>query len=171
MAGETGTQTLPFPTSSSLPVPVLARFRRRFRHHAWAASTLAEALAQTPDPTALRAAAHALAADGVWHQRLTGPATGAFDVWPTLDADGVRHLANATASDWRSLLEALDDAGLGRLVACHNSRGQAFETSVADILDHVLLHAAHHRGQANAVLRAAGATPPSLDFIAWVRAH
>ena len=148
----------------------LHRFRRRFRHHAWAGSTLADAVAATPDPAALRATAHALAADRVWWCRLTGAPVDT-EVWPALDADGVRQRAASTASDWRALLDGLTEEGLNRVVAYHNSRGQPFETSVADILDHVLLHGAHHRGQANAALRAAGATPPALDYIAWVRAH
>ena len=154
---------------SPRPLSVLARFRRRFRHHAWVASALADAVAATPDPAALRALARALAADRVWWCRLTG-APADTEVWPDLTAEAVRQRAASTASDWRALLDGLTDDGLDRAVSYHNSRGQAFETAVADVLDHVLLHAAHHRGQANAALRAAGATPPTLDYIAWVRA-
>ena len=151
-------------------MPVLPRFRRRFDHHAWAGSTLAGALAATPDASALRAAAHALAADRVWWCRLTGAPVDT-DVWPVLDAGAVRQRAGSTASDWRALLGGMAEGDLYRVVSYHNSRGQPFDTSVADILDHVLLHGAHHRGQANAALRAAGATPPALDYIAWARSH
>lgn len=157
------------PTSRSLPA--LDRLRRRFRHHEWATSALAGALAVTPDPAALRAAAHAVAADRVWHRRLTGAPVD-VEVWPDLDAPAVAALAAETAADWRAFLDGLEsDAALDRTVAYQNTRGVPFQTAVADVLDHVLLHAAHHRGQANAALRAAGATPPALDFVAWARAH
>lgn len=33
------------------------------------------------------------------------------------------------------------------------------------------LHTAHHRGQVATVLRAAGAEPPTIDYIAWIWAH
>ena len=149
---------------------LLARFRRRLRHHEWATSALVDALGAAPDPAALRVTAHALAADRVWYRRLTGAPVD-VDVWPDLDADALRQLAAGTASDWRRLLDGLDEAGLDRGVAYQNSRGVPFHTPVADVLDHVLLHAAHHRSQACAALRAAGATSPALDSITWVRAR
>ena len=167
---QSGTGALPFVTPAPDPLPALARLRRRFLHHQWATSALTEALAATPDAAARRAAAHVLAADRTWHRRLTGAPVD-IDVWPDLSVQALRPLAAETAADWRALLDGLDEAGLDRVAAYHNSRGVPFQTSVADVLDHVLLHAAHHRGQACAALRTAGAAPPALDFIAWVRAQ
>ena len=148
----------------------LDRLRRRFRHHAWADAALADAVAETPDPAALRATAHALAADRVWHRWLTGAPVDVA-VWPDLDAAGVRALLASTTADWRAYLDGLAGADLSATVQYRNTRGEPFETATADVLDHVLLHAAHHRGQACAALRAAGAVPPALDFIVWVRAQ
>ena len=128
-----------------------------------------EAVTATPAPDALRPVAHALAADRVWWCRLTGTPVDT-PVWPDLDADGCRALFAETAAGWRQYLGGLThDADLDRIVRYPNTRGETFETAVGDVLDHVLLHAAHHRGQANASLRAAGVTPPVLDHIAWVR--
>lgn len=133
-------------------------------------STLAEAVAVAPDPTVLRVAARALATDRVWHGRLTGAPVD-IGVWPDLGPDALRPLAAETAADWRPLLGGMDEDALARAATYQNSRGVSFQTPTADILDHVLLHASHHRGQANPALRAAGAEPPALDFITWVRAH
>ena len=141
--------------------------RRRFRHHAWAGRTLVRVLEARPVPEALRPFAHALAADRVWHRRLTGADTAGLEIWPTLDAAACRTLLAATTSDWRGFLGGLDD--LDGTIQYQNSQGQPFESSVADVLDHVRLHAAHHRGQANAALRAAGVAPPALDLIVWAR--
>ena len=148
-------------------MPPLDALRRRFRHHAWAGSTLAEAVAATPAPDALRPFAHALAADRVWHHRLAGAPTASLEIWPALDADGCRALWAATTADWQTFLA--ESVRLGEVAAYQNSRGEPFESPVADVLDHVLLHAAHHRGQACAALRAAGAVPPALDLIVWSR--
>lgn len=158
--------TIPYAIAPS--VPTLDRFRRRFRHHEWATSALIRALAGTPAPSALRAVAHTLAADRIWWCRLTAAPVDT-EVWP--EPGDLPALAASASANWRAMLDETDERGLDRLVSYQNSRGHAFGTSVADILDHVLLHAAHHRGQANAALRAAGAVPPALDFIAWVRAH
>ncbi len=148
-------------------MPPLAAVRRQFQHHAWAGRTLVEALAADPVPGALRPAAHALAADRVWHRRLTGGPTAGLEIWPTLDAAGCRSLWAETTADWRAFLDGL--AALDGRVAYQNTSGDAFESPVADVLDHVRLHGAHHRGQACVALRAAGVVPPTLDLIVWSR--
>ncbi|PAP75703.1 DinB family protein [Rubrivirga marina] len=141
--------------------------RRRFRHHVWAGSTLLGVIADHPAPDALRPFAHALAADRVWHHRLAGAPTDGLEIWPALDVDGCRALLQETTDDWQAFLAGPLD--LDGPAVYQNSRGEPFESAVRDVFDHVLLHAAHHRGQANAALRAAGATPRALDFIFWAR--
>ena len=41
-------------------------------------------------------------------------------------------------------------------------------TTIGDTVLQVALHSIHHRGQLNVRLRELGATPPLLDYIAWV---
>ena len=144
----------------------LAAARRRFRHHAWAGSTLIGAIRATPAPDALRPFAHALAADRIWCRRLEGASTEGLDVWPGLGVEACAALLRETTSDWRRLLGAVD---LEARVSYRTSRGEPFENRVADVLDHVLLHAAHHRGQACAAIRRAGGVPPALDLVVWAR--
>ena len=154
-------------TPAAVAMTPLDAVRRRYRHHAWAGSTLLGVIETHPAPEALRPFAHALAADRVWHRRLSGAPSDGLAIWPDLDAAGCRALLDETTRDWRTYLDGLDD--LHGTVAYQNSRGEPFESAVADVLDHVLLHGAHHRGQANAALRAAGATPRALDLIFWAR--
>lgn len=155
--------------------------RRRARFHAWASAALADALvtaeAALPEqvaPEALARArallAHALVADRVWLLRLRGEPTDALALWPSLDARGLRLLARRNADAYAGLLAALADEDLLRTVPYRTLDGERRHSAVADVLEHVLLHGAHHRGQAAAALRAAGVVPPRLDFIAWVRA-
>jgi len=58
---------------------------------------------------------------------------------------------------------------LGRGVTYRNSAGQQFTSAVEDILLHLCLHGAYHRGQIAWALRRGGAIPVSTDFIAFVR--
>ena len=167
MDGQDGTDALPlFPPAPPAVTPLDA-LRRRFRHHAWAGATLADAVRRTPAPDALRPFAHALAADRVWHRRLTHGPTDGLEIWPALDAAGCDALLRETTADWHHYLDG--PVGLGEVLAYRTSRGEPFETAVADVLDHVVLHAAHHRGQACVALRAAGAVPPALDLVVWAR--
>jgi uncharacterized damage-inducible protein DinB len=56
-----------------------------------------------------------------------------------------------------------------RRVTYRNSAGREFASPVEDILLHVALHGAYHRGQIAAALRGAGAVPEPTDFIAFAR--
>ena len=132
-------------------------------------ATLADALVETDAPPARRSFAHALVADGVWLSRLRGESTEGTVLWPDLDADTCRALASRTADAYATFLDGLTETGLDRVVRYTTSAGAAYDTRVGDVLDHVLLHAAHHRGQVNQALRAAGAVPPHVDLIAWLR--
>ena len=46
-----------------------------------------------------------------------------------------------------------------------NSKGEAWTSSVLDVLTHVVMHSAYHRGQIASVMRAGGGTPAYTDFI------
>lgn len=150
-----------------------APLHRRFRYHAWATSQLADAVGADPVESALRPLAHALTADRVWLLRLRGEPTEGVALWPALDADGICALARRNAGAWTALLAPggadLPDRALDALVPYTNSRGDDFETARGDLLEHVLLHAAYHRGQTAAALRAAGVAPPPTDFVLWLR--
>jgi uncharacterized damage-inducible protein DinB len=50
-----------------------------------------------------------------------------------------------------------------------NSRGEDWTSSVADILNQLILHAAHHRGQISLEIRRSGKTPAPVDYIHAVR--
>ena len=146
---------------------MLAPIRRRFLYHAWATARLADALPDVQGEAACSPLAHALTADRVWLLRLRGEPTDGIDLWPVLDASACRSLARRNADAYDDLLDDLD--GDGAAIRYANSTGTLYETPVADVLDHVLLHGAHHRGQTSRALREAGISPPPVDFIAWVR--
>lgn len=112
--------------------------------------------------------AHALVADRVWLLRLQGDSTDGVALWPDLDPSAIRALALRNADAYALYLNGLED--LEATIDYTTSRGETYTSTVWDVLNHVLLHAAHHRGQVNTALRQAGHEPPWVDFIAWIRA-
>jgi uncharacterized damage-inducible protein DinB len=143
---------------------------RLFRHMAWADERALAALreAGTASDLAHRELAHILGAEHVWLARLEGrPATVA--VWPELSIDECEALARETRAGFQAYVERTDDAALERTVHYRNSAGAEFDTKAADILLHVALHGAYHRGKVAAALRVAGAEPAPTDYIAFVR--
>jgi len=69
------------------------------------------------------------------------------------------------ARRWEDYLDDLAPADLSREIAYVNSKGEPWKTTVADVLDHVLLHSSYHRGQIASHLRAAGLEPAYTDFV------
>ena len=108
-----------------------------------------------------------LGAERVWLGRLAGAPEG--DVWPEPHPDALDELRRTVQQEYVALVRELDEEGLEESVAYTNSAGRDFESTLGDILHHVFLHGAYHRGQVALLMRAAGAEPATTDYIAFGR--
>jgi len=143
---------------------------RLYAHLRWADALTVRSLreAEHAPARALELLAHVVAVAEVWLSRIEGrPAS--VPVWPQLDLDGCERVAAPTHEELARLRASLDEAGLARLVHYRNSAGLEFDSRVDDILLHVAMHGAWHRGQIATLLRAAGDEPAPSDYIAFVR--
>lgn len=142
---------------------------RLLEHMLWADDRVAESLERQPDASeqAWELYAHVLGAEQVWLGRIAGAPQG--DVWPEPDPEALDELRRTVRQEYVALVRELDGEGLADEVAYTNSAGRGFESSVGDILHHVFLHGAYHRGQIAMLLRVAGAEPAPTDYIAFVR--
>lgn len=78
-------------------------------------------------------------------------------------------LSDEMANLWRDYLTQLPPGAVNEKVEYRNSKGEAWSSRVEDVLTHVLMHSAYHRGQIALEMRAAGAEPAYTDFIHAVR--
>jgi len=143
---------------------------KQLAHAEWANASHVQALERlaAPPPRALRWMAHVLAAEELWQERILQSGRKAV-VWPDLTVAECRPLAALVAARWHDILAILAPDHLATPIRYTNSLGEAWESSVHDILVHICLHGSHHRGQITAELRANGATPPYTDYIHAVR--
>jgi uncharacterized damage-inducible protein DinB len=127
---------------------------------------------------------HLLAAEHVWLLRLRRRETR-WPVWPDLTLAECERLAGENAAGYAGLLLCLTDADLhvaipwrgidsfrcrhGTGVRQPTTRGEEFATPVIDILTHVVIHGAYHRGQIAKAFRRAGILPVRTDYIDFVR--
>ena len=139
-------------------------------HLAWADQLVLESLerAANTDGSCLELFAHILGAEHVWLARLESkPAEVA--VWPALTLDECARLAERNQHELTAYLSNLTPEDLARSITYVNSAGQQFTSTVEDILLHVCLHGAYHRGQIARALRGGGAVPAATDYIAFTR--
>lgn len=142
---------------------------RLVRHLAWADARILRLLNDSPGarrPEVMRLYSHVLGAERVWLLRTQGADAAGQPVWPSLALVEMNAMAAANAVGYTRLLAQADP---GAEVAYTNTQGAAFRTRVDDILLHVAMHGAYHRGQIAAALRAAGEEPVNTDYITFVR--
>jgi len=124
--------------------------------------------AGTPPVRSLTLLAHIIGTEYVWYSRLTIQKS-ALAVWPELTVANCRDHITALERIWSDYLDGLKPGELESGVTYKNTKGESFSNTVSDILQHVTMHSAYHRGQIAADMRANGHTPAYTDFIHAVR--
>ena len=149
---------------------MLDHLRRLFRYDEWANQEVMASFnaAGSAPPRSLKLMAHVLGAEYLWFSRMEGTKSP-LAVWPDLSLADCEQYASRLARIWSDYLDTLTAEQLSRPVTYTNSKGERWTNSVEDILMHVAMHSAYHRGQIAADMRAAGYAPAYTDFIHGVR--
>ena len=140
------------------------RLARLLRYDVWANDETLRALNQGEPPSrSLRWMAHIIGAEFLWLARLRGTASR-LPVWPDLSLEECRAALKELSP---ALLEFdLNRLGpLARRVSYVNSKGEPWSSTVEDILTHLVIHSAYHRGQIASDSRNAGQEPAYTDYI------
>lgn len=148
----------------------LSRLERRFAYNNWANREVSAVLSRAkPAPLAAwRCLSHVIGAEWLWLGRLQDEPPRS-DVWPDLTPASCAREILDLGTSWSLYLDLLNIHALAENVTYANSKGEAFQNSVHDILTHVLLHSAYHRGQVAFEMRRSGFEPGCTDFIHAVR--
>jgi uncharacterized damage-inducible protein DinB len=149
---------------------MVGHLRRLFDYDAWANREVLAALkSAAPAPSrSVKFMAHILSAEHLWLQRLQQQ-TQSLPVWPEFTLAECESHAAELALLWRNYLGHMTATGLEKPTSYVNSKGERWASPRQDILLHVVMHSAYHRGQIATDMRAAGLTPAYTDFIHCVR--
>jgi uncharacterized damage-inducible protein DinB len=143
--------------------------RREFSYDTWAnQETLAAIGKGGQDPRALALMAHILSAERLWLERLQG-APQSRRVWPEYDLGRCQSEVAELARLWPEYLAARSPEDFDAAISYKNSKGEPWTNTIIDVLSHVILHSAYHRGQIASHMRQSGQIPASTDFIHAVR--
>lgn len=111
---------------------------------------------------------HIIGAEYLWLARLERkPAPMA--VWPDLTVSQCGERLEELSDELSKTLAGATPKRLSESVAYTNTKGEAWTSTVEDILTHLAIHSAYHRGQIASDLRAAGQEPAYTDYIHAVR--
>ena len=136
----------------------------------WANCRVAQALDDPLAPAKARQAfAHIIAALDLWWGRFAGTPLGHWEAFPQWRPSDTHERLKLITARWASALSTLSDGDLAREVPFTDSRGVAQRDRIGDFLMHLVTHGTHHRGQVLSHLRAAGLTPPTIDYMMYYR--
>ena len=149
---------------------MLQKFRRLFKYDAWANREVLLGLSTREAAPArpVQLLAHILSAERLWLERLQ-ERPQSYAVWPDFTLSECRQEIEELEQSWTAYIADLSLQRLLHAVEYKNSKGERWSNSISDILMHVVLHSAYHRGQIAMAVREAGYTPVYTDFIHAVR--
>lgn len=111
---------------------------------------------------------HVMWAEWVWLERWEGRSPAdVFDpkAFPTVAS--VRERWTEIESRRDLLVAAMRGGEEERRVSYVNRRGERWEYSLGQMMQHVVIHAAYHRGQVVTLLRQLGAKAPTTDYLVY----
>jgi uncharacterized damage-inducible protein DinB len=115
---------------------------------------------------------HVYLAEWIWHERWNGVSPTAFPSIDMPDVDSLRRNWTALESKVRAHVTNAGQAGLERVIAYSLMSGKAGESTLWQMVTHVVNHATYHRGQVTTLLRQLGAAPAEgTDLITYYRLH
>ena len=144
--------------------------RREFNYDEWANREVLNAIRANgaTDDRSLQLMSHILAAEQVWLDRLKQQPQS-VPVWPKPDLAQCEALAAELGGKWLEFLDLITAGDVAQSISYKNSKGESWTSTIVDVLTHVVMHSAYHRGQIASHMRASGQTPAYTDFIHGVR--
>jgi uncharacterized damage-inducible protein DinB len=143
--------------------------RRQFAYNQWAnQEVLAAMRANSADARSLQLMGHILGAERLWLERLKQQPQS-VPVWPEADLARCEAEAAELGRLWFEFLDLITAGDVSQPISYKNSKGEPWTSAIVDILTHVVMHSAYHRGQIASHMRERGQTPAYTDFIHAVR--
>lgn len=150
----------------------IEQLHQLYTYDCWANKKMAEALSGQLFDTSkkcLALLAHICAAQVVWFERINGRPTDDIDLWPAnYSTRDSWNTLKKLHKNWLQLLKENTNY-LYRIIAYKNTADIEFNTPLAGIMHHVIIHGQHHRAQISTLLRQGNINPPLTDFIFYLR--
>jgi len=146
-------------------------FHRLFDFDCWANSETLAGLKTAPSGAerARKAFCHIIGAQRIWLSRFESPRPPSPQPWPDLTLEECATALDNLRRQWKELLDSFPPDKLASNLAYSSLKGVEYRTPIQDVLMHLVLHSAYHRGQVAAAVREAGGKPAPTDYVVYLR--
>lgn len=146
-------------------------------YHCWANLNIINHLKVLPEevflkevdsvfPTISQTLGHVLLADQVWLSRILGKSPDSLNnkIFQSVEEADTTFKMHSQSFD--SILDQLDE---GQLIRYQTTKGDVFQQTLSEIIQHLVNHGTYHRGNIAAMIRQLGYTGTSTDYITFLR--
>jgi uncharacterized damage-inducible protein DinB len=78
-------------------------------------------------------------------------------------------LIESVNSQWVEFINSMEENDFNNLVDYRNNKGELWQTSIGDIITHIINHSTYHRAQIASLMRQMDIKPPATDYILYTR--
>lgn len=139
-----------------------------FRHNRDANVKMVEVIRSiSANEEMLRHLSHLANCQYKWLERIISlPQPSGIDWWtPVYTEDELIYHFDQSTAHWVDYLSGLAESEIEELITYAGYNDTTMMAKVKDIALQLIFHSFHHRAQIQVMIRAAGHTPPSIDFI------
>ena len=112
---------------------------------------------------------HLISAQIIWLNRIKELPTSPFPLWERYKVRELKSMVEESSRNWLNYLDEHQLETFEEMIYYSNSKGIKYESTIGDIITHVIAHSAYHRGQVTTLLKDEGIQPPVTDFIHFKR--
>jgi uncharacterized damage-inducible protein DinB len=155
-----------------ISVSMKNHYIKMFNYDQFANKALLNAIIESHAPhRPLQLMAHLLSAQRIWMNRINGIEPYPGKLWPMdFTTAHCARLINEYHEEWMAFLNQMKEPDFDKLISYQNSLGDSYQTSISDILTHVINHGTHTRAQVGQQLKLAGVeTLPITDYSYYLR--
>ncbi|WP_316734816.1 DinB family protein [Pedobacter aquatilis] len=116
-------------------------------------------------PDAERLFSHVLNAQHIWVNRVEGLPLQ-YEIWQVHSKNDFESISS---DNFEKIEASLAKHDLSDKITYHDSRGNEYQNTVAEMFMQMLNHSTYHRGQIVSMFKKEGITPPVTDYIYFKR--
>lgn len=146
-------------------------FREQFDYNDWANNKILISLQQAgiKKGRIINIYSHILTAQVIWLLRIRGLPTSPFPIWEEYKINELESMSEESSTNWKNYLDEHEMETFEEMIHYSNTQDRTYESTIREIIIHVLNHSTYHRGQIAMMLREMNIEPPVTDFIAYQR--
>jgi uncharacterized damage-inducible protein DinB len=138
-------------------------------YNQWANGVVVDALQNNEMPDkAIELMSHIINANMIWLDRLEGRVSG-LEVWKVYEKGQLRELLKRSDIALMNFISKSSEEKLSDNIEYANSKGEKFSSGIIEILIHLNVHAAYHRGQIISLMKGKVSPLPYTDYIHYAR--